>query len=219
MRWRALSLLPALALAACASTPVRAPTPAYAPDRATCVDTLARLVPDVPPAPARNGAVARVAFRDIAQCLQPRDRGVEPVVLFRIDDTTRPLQLDLGAHRVDNAVPAVTATLLDANLREREHARFDDFAARGNSYTLTMFLPSGIEAPVYLLLRPDDAWLHREIDHHYGDRWTTPIVGGGMAAAYSDGAERVVRVIFGDVGEISLAVTPYRRAKVAEATR
>jgi len=199
MRYVAAAL--AVLLAGCAgSGPPKEPS-AWTPT-AACVSHPAELAPT--PLRMQAGVLSfRGEFRDLAACVQSADVP-EPVVLFLLEDSPLPAEIDLSLIESRGLVMAARVELLDAEFRVLQMHRFDEFAMRSGRFTRRLFVNSEDSAARYLLLRPDPEAQGRDLQHISGQRVATVWMAGGWMGGYADGREVRTHLALRDAGAIGL---------------
>lgn len=196
-------MLGALASGACAS----AAPPRKVVLGETCrhsVDALdARLLPSLPP--GQRGP--QMDFADIAQCVLADGTRV-PAALFDLRPVSPPMRASVTLEANPHATLATSVTLLDGGYKPIRRMGFEQFARRGDTYTLDVFVNAADRGASYLLLLPDAAWVGKS-DASTRAGTTAVVVPVGLATfAYRHGFEAHATRRLTDAGRLRIELAP-----------
>jgi hypothetical protein len=160
------------------------------------------------PAPDAKKPTPFIDFADVGECLD--DGGTRTAAaLFGLSGVHTPARVALTIRADATATLATAATLLDAGHRPLRRYGFGDFARRGNTYTLDIFLNSSEDAPAaYLLLTPDKDWVGTVDESTRGAASTMVVPAGPVMFAYTSGHEAKTRRAMTDAGSLQIEIVP-----------
>lgn len=197
----------ALALAGCAST--SPPRPAPRVDLSgECATALAQL-PRHPVGLREDDPRGQShQFAELARCLTD-EGGRRPVARFDLGATAPPyaIKVDLEAGR--GGVLAARVAVLDDQGRVLQAHGFDEFIARGDTYSLTLFVNPADGVARELLIEPDARHVGRAIERFTGQTQVVPIITTVVVGSIVTGTERRSEVALQDAGAVAVNVKPY----------
>ena len=160
------------------------------------------------PAPDAKERTPFINFADVGECLD--DGGTRTAAaLFGLSGAPTPARVALTIRADAAATLATAATLLDASHRPLRRYGFGDFARRGNTYTLDIFLNPGEGAPAaYLLLTPDKDWVGTVDESTRGAASTMVLPAGPVMFAYTSGHEAKTQREMTDAGSLQIEIIP-----------
>ncbi len=208
MRRGAIALAGAcIALAGCASTPTSRPAPRVDLS-GDCATTLAQLPRHPVGLREGNSRGQPRQFADLAHCLAD-DAGRRPVARFDLGATAPPyaVTIDLDAGR--GGALAARVSVLDDQGRMLQTHGFDDFIARGDTYTLTFFVNPGDARARELVIEPDLRHVGRAIARFTGQTQVVPIITTVVVGSIVTGTERRSEVALRDAGTVAVTVKPF----------
>lgn len=205
LRRAGAALIPLL-LVACASVP-------KAPNRVNlqgqCAPSLAALQPtplgaSIAPEGKKVKPAALTDFAALGQCVED-EKGRVATIMWKLQEVPLPSMVRLEIIANDAATLAAGMALLDAQHQVVRRHGFNEFARRGRSFTLDMFLNPSDDGVRYLVLTPDPDWVGKQDETISGITNTVYLAYG---AVYNYGTEGKSIRQLSDAGQLRIQILP-----------
>jgi hypothetical protein len=176
----------------------QAPPRHVALDDAPCVRTIQALQVHPLPVTAERTKVPFMDFADVGQCLLTNS-GKITTALFDLRMVRPPARAGITIQANSAATLATAVTLLDSHREPIRRIGFSEFARRGDTFTLDVFVNVSDHDAAYLLLTPDGAWVGKS---------DVSMRGESSVGTFRYGFETLSTRHLTDAGKLRIELTP-----------